>query len=59
MNKVLILTSGYGEGHNAAARNLAAALDRLAGPGTAVTVDLFAEVSPRLHALTRRLLRLA
>jgi processive 1,2-diacylglycerol beta-glucosyltransferase len=55
MNKVLILTSGYGEGHNAAARNLAAALDRLAGPGTAVTVDLFAEVSPRLHALTRRL----
>lgn len=55
MNKVLILTSGYGEGHNAAARNLALAFDRLAGPGTAVTVDLFAEVSPRLHTLTRRL----
>jgi processive 1,2-diacylglycerol beta-glucosyltransferase len=52
--RVLILTAGYGEGHNAAARNLAAALDTEAGPGTAHITDLFALASPRLNALARR-----
>ncbi len=52
--RILILTAGYGEGHNAAARALATACDRQHGPGTAVLVDLFARVSPRLNALLRR-----
>lgn len=52
--RVLILTAGYGEGHNAAARNLAAACDDEGGPGTARVADLFALASPRLTALTRR-----
>ena len=32
MMKLLILTAGFGEGHNAAARNLAAASESLVGP---------------------------
>jgi processive 1,2-diacylglycerol beta-glucosyltransferase len=51
--RVLVLTAGYGEGHNAAARNLAAALDAEAGPGTAHLADLFTLGSPRLNALAR------
>ena len=52
--RVLILTAGYGEGHNAAARALAAAFEGLRGPGTARVVDLFALASPRLNAVFRR-----
>ncbi|MFI5356249.1 MAG: galactosyldiacylglycerol synthase [Opitutales bacterium] len=55
MSRILILTAGYGEGHNAAARNLAAAFDRAQGPGTARIVDLFALGSPRMNAVCRRL----
>lgn len=41
MKKVLILTAGFGEGHNAAARNLRDALELIA-PDTQVEVlDLF------------------
>ncbi len=54
MNQVLILTAGYGEGHNAAARHLAAAFDAEAGDGTALQADLFALASPRLNTLARR-----
>lgn len=54
MTKLLILTAGFGEGHNAAARNLAAACNGLQGPGAARTVDLFALASPRLNQLSRR-----
>ena len=54
MTKVLILTAGYGEGHNAAARNLAVAFDQLLGPGQASVTDLFALASPRLNAVLRR-----
>jgi processive 1,2-diacylglycerol beta-glucosyltransferase len=54
MNRILILTAGYGEGHNAAARNLAVAVDDLAGPGTAQIADLFALCSPRLNSIARR-----
>lgn len=54
MTKILILTAGFGEGHNAAARALAAALDREGGPGTAVTADIFALAAPRLNLLARR-----
>jgi processive 1,2-diacylglycerol beta-glucosyltransferase len=51
--RVLILTAGFGEGHNAAARALAAACDHLHGAGTAQVADLFAATSPRLNALSR------
>lgn len=52
--QILILTAGYGEGHNAAARALAAACDTNYGPGTARVVDLFALSRPRFNQLSRR-----
>ena len=52
---VLVLTAGFGEGHNAAARALAKALDAAHGPGTARVVDVFALASPRLNEFFRRL----
>ena len=53
MNRILILTAGFGEGHNAAARALATAVDREAGPGTAAVVDIFAEAAPKFNATAR------
>lgn len=50
----MVLTAGYGEGHNAAARAVAAACDDLAGPGTAKVVDIFALASPRMNAFVRK-----
>ena len=55
MTRVLILTAGFGEGHNAAARNLSAAIAARAGPGTADVADLFALASPAADRLARRL----
>lgn len=53
MVKILILTAGYGEGHNSAARALKTAFDEQ--PGTeAELVDLFALRAPRLNNLSRR-----
>lgn len=52
--RVLVLTAGFGEGHNAAARALAAALDRTGGPGTARVVDAFALAAPRFDRVARR-----
>ena len=52
--RLLILTASYGEGHNAAARALAAACDDLHGPGTARVVDVFALANPRLNRVSRR-----
>lgn len=53
MKRVLILTAGYGEGHNSAARALKAAFDEQ--PGVAAElVDLFALRAPRLNHWTRR-----
>lgn len=50
---VLILTAGFGEGHNAAARNLAAAL-RQERPGIKVAVhDVFAESLPLINRIAR------
>ena len=51
---VLVLTAGFGEGHNAAARNLAAAFDAALAPGAAQVADIFALASPRLNAVSRR-----
>ena len=52
--RVLILTAGFGEGHNAAARALATACDEAQGEGTARVVDVFAEASPRWNSLLRK-----
>ena len=53
MKRILILTAGYGEGHNSAARALKAAFDEQ--PGTeAELVDIFALRAPRLNNLSRR-----
>lgn len=52
--RLLILTAGYGEGHNAAARALATAWEARNGRGQAVVVDVFALAAPRLNELTRR-----
>jgi len=53
MTKLLILTASYGEGHNAAARNLAAAAKELAGPASAPVVDLFGLAAPRVDRVAR------
>jgi len=54
MTKILILTAGFGEGHNAAARNLATAVTALSGPGSASVADLCALASPRTNRVARR-----
>jgi len=51
--RILIMTAGYGEGHNAAARALEAAFNE-ESPGTALVVDVFALTCPRLNFFVRR-----
>ena len=52
MSRILILTAGYGEGHNSAARALQSAF--IENPCvTAELVDLFALRAPRLNNLSR------
>jgi len=53
MSKVLILTAGYGEGHNSAARALQAAFNECPGIESEL-VDLFALRAPRLNNVSRR-----
>jgi len=52
MTKVLILTAGYGEGHNSAARALQAAFGEAPGVD-AELIDLFALHAPRLNGISR------
>jgi processive 1,2-diacylglycerol beta-glucosyltransferase len=52
--KILILTAGYGEGHNAAAYALANAYKEKA-PDACKVVDLFSIVSPKINQVTRKL----
>ncbi|MEJ1973876.1 MAG: hypothetical protein WDM96_15860 [Lacunisphaera sp.] len=52
MPKILILTAGYGEGHNSAAHALKSAFDEQPGV-EAELVDLFALRAPRLNQLSR------
>lgn len=56
MSRVIwILTAGYGDGHNTAARSVAEALERLC-PGESVEVcDLVSEAMPRTAAVTKAL----
>jgi processive 1,2-diacylglycerol beta-glucosyltransferase len=53
MKRVLILTAGYGEGHNSAARALQAAFNEYPDV-SAELVDLFALRAPRLNEVSRR-----
>src|SRR5258707_12071438 len=52
MSKVLLLTAGYGEGHNAAARGLHAAL--IEAGADAEIVDVFALTGGAFYERTRR-----
>ena len=52
--RILILTAGFGEGHNAAARAIAAACDAQHGSGTAYVADIFALAAPRLNLVARK-----
>ena len=52
--KFLILTAGYGEGHNSAARGLQAALARVAPDASVELHDLFAETYAALHHWVRK-----
>lgn len=55
MKRILILTAGFGEGHNAAARNLHAALERAAPDGVAAeTHDLFQTCYGRANELMKK-----
>jgi processive 1,2-diacylglycerol beta-glucosyltransferase len=53
--KILILTAGFGEGHNSAARGVRDGLARIASDQTTVELrDLFAEAYGRINELVRR-----
>ena len=54
MSRVLILTAGFGEGHNAAARALAEGFTRQPAPETPLIVDAFALASPRFNRIACR-----
>lgn len=54
MKKILILTAGYGEGHNAAARGIRDGLARIAPNAEVELHDLFAETYGSLHELVRK-----
>ncbi len=56
MKTILILTAGFGEGHNSAARNLSEALIHLGGEQVRVEVlDLFETAYPHTNGFSRRL----
>ncbi|MEY3609221.1 MAG: hypothetical protein RLZZ447_2009, partial [Verrucomicrobiota bacterium] len=52
--RILILTAGFGEGHNAAARAVAQAWDEREGEGAAVIADPFADAYPTINSVLRR-----
>lgn len=53
MKKVLILTAGYGEGHNAAARGLRTGFEQVGG-ATAEVMDVFPDAYGEFYDRTRR-----
>jgi processive 1,2-diacylglycerol beta-glucosyltransferase len=52
--RILILTAGYGEGHNSAARGIQSALARFGSQAVVEYHDLFAETHTRLHPWVRK-----
>ena len=53
MKKILILTAGFGEGHNAAARSLRDAIELLDEDARAEVVDLFADSYGMFNTLVK------
>ncbi len=53
MKKVLILTAGYGEGHNAAARNLRDALELVSDEARVEVLDLFESTYGSFNAVVK------
>lgn len=54
LKKILILTAGFGEGHNTAARALAESLKCVDPHADPVVIDLFKECYPRLFRITSK-----
>jgi processive 1,2-diacylglycerol beta-glucosyltransferase len=54
MKKILILTAGFGDGHNAAARNLREAIDLVTDDAKVEVVDLFESTYSALNTLLLR-----
>jgi processive 1,2-diacylglycerol beta-glucosyltransferase len=54
MKKILILTAGFGDGHNAAARNLRDAIELLDENSRAEVLDLFADSYGAFNTLARK-----
>jgi processive 1,2-diacylglycerol beta-glucosyltransferase len=54
MKKILILTAGFGDGHNAAARNLRDAIEILDEDARAEVLDLFADSYGAFNTLARK-----
>lgn len=54
MKKILILTAGFGDGHNAAARNLRDAIELVDEDARAETLDLFADSYGAFNTLARK-----
>lgn len=52
--RLLVLSAGFGEGHNAAARALRAAWERRHGANTAWVKDVFEDANPVFNQLARR-----
>ena len=52
--RILILTAGYGEGHNSAARGIEAALARFGSQAVVEYHDLFAEIHTWIHPWVRK-----
>lgn len=51
---ILILTAGFGDGHNAAARNLCDALEQISPDAEVTVVDLYERSYKRLNKLARQ-----
>ncbi|HTV61449.1 MAG TPA: PHP domain-containing protein [Verrucomicrobiae bacterium] len=54
MKKILILTAGFGDGHNAAARNLRDAIEQADEDARAEVLDLFADSYGAFNTLARK-----
>src|ERR1700691_3691836 len=54
MKKILVLTAGFGDGHNAAARNLRDVIELVDEDARAEVVDLFADSYGAFNTLARK-----
>ena len=54
MKKILVLTAGFGDGHNAAARNVRDAIEQLDEDARAEVLDLFADSYGVFNTVARR-----